>query len=128
MSKQKSGAGLFAAGLFTGIAAGAGVAFLLAPQTGEETRDILRAKVREASEQAGDLYEKGKTVIENARGTIEATVEDERETPERDVEHEQIHTITASKASGLSAAGGGDVGPHTDMHPAPTGAETRSGL
>jgi len=87
---SKRGGGTFVFGFLTGIAAGAGIAFLLAPQTGEEARDVLRAKVREASEQAGDLYEKGKTVIENARGTIDASVEDEHEVAER--EREQIHT------------------------------------
>jgi gas vesicle protein len=90
VSNEKHGGGSFVAGLLTGIAAGAGLAFLLAPQTGEEARDVLRAKVREASEQAGDLYEKGKAVIENARGTIDACVEDEQVVAER--EHEQIHT------------------------------------
>jgi gas vesicle protein len=88
MSSEKRGGGSFVAGLITGILAGAGIAFLLAPQTGEETRDVLRAKVREASEQAGDLYEKGKTVIETARGTIEATLEDEAEA----AEHEHVPT------------------------------------
>jgi gas vesicle protein len=89
MSKQKRGGGSFIAGVMIGAAAGAGVAFLLAPQTGEEARDLLRAKMREASEQAGGLYEKGKTVIENARGTIEAEAEDE---PRAAAEREQIHT------------------------------------
>ena len=89
MSSDKRGGGSFVAGLLTGIAVGAGIAFLLAPQTGEEARDVLRAKVREASEQAGDLLEKGKTVIETARGTIDSSVEDEQEVAER--EHEQTH-------------------------------------
>jgi gas vesicle protein len=90
VSNENCSGGSFIAGLLTGIAVGAGIAFLLAPQTGEEARDVLRAKVREASEQAGDLYEKGKTVIETARGTIDAAVEDEQVVAER--EHEQIHT------------------------------------
>lgn len=90
MSNEKCGGGSFVAGLLTGIVAGAGLAFLLAPQTGEEARDVLRARVREASEQAGDLFEKGKTVIENARGTMAGSVEDEQGVAER--ENEQIHT------------------------------------
>jgi gas vesicle protein len=89
VSSERGGGGSFVAGLLTGIAVGAGIAFLLAPQTGEEARDVLRAKVREASEQAGDLFDKGKTVIETARGTIDTSVEDEQEVAER--EHEQIH-------------------------------------
>jgi len=87
MNSGKGGGGSFLAGLVTGTLVGAGIAFLLAPQTGEETRDLLRSKVREAGEQAGDLYEKGKEVIENARGTIEPIEEDDRQT----VEREEIH-------------------------------------
>lgn len=90
MSNQKRGGAAFAAGVLIGAAAGAGIAFLLAPQTGEEARDLLRAKIREASEQAGGLYEKGKTVIETAHGTIEAEAEDEPRAAT--AEREQIHT------------------------------------
>jgi gas vesicle protein len=76
MNEPKASGGSFVAGLITGVLVGAGIAFILAPQTGEETRDFLRSKVREAGEQAGCLYEKGKVVIENAHGTIEANTED----------------------------------------------------
>jgi gas vesicle protein len=91
MNEREASGRSFVAGLITGVLAGAGVAFILAPQTGEETRDFLRSKVREAGEQAGGLYEKGKIVIENARGTIEANSEDERSGPEREPESEPIH-------------------------------------
>jgi gas vesicle protein len=72
MNDCKRGGGSFAVGVVMGIILGAGAAFLLAPQTGEEMRDLLRSRVREAGEQAGDLYEKGKVVLENAHGTMKA--------------------------------------------------------
>lgn len=91
MNEPEASGRSFAAGLITGALVGAGIAFILAPQTGEETRDFLRSKVREAGEQAGGLYEKGKVVIENARGTIEANTEDERSGAERGPASEPIH-------------------------------------
>ncbi len=44
--------GGFLAGLFTGALVGASLAMVLAPASGEETRDLLRAKAKEASERA----------------------------------------------------------------------------
>lgn len=78
MSDSKGGSG-FVAGLVTGALLGAGIAIVLAPQTGEETRDLLREKAREATGRVEDFYEKGKDVIENSRGTLDATADDEEE-------------------------------------------------
>ncbi|MBD5634914.1 MAG: YtxH domain-containing protein [Candidatus Eremiobacteraeota bacterium] len=47
----------FIAGLFTGALVGASLAMVLAPASGEETRDLLRAKAREASERAADAID-----------------------------------------------------------------------
>jgi gas vesicle protein len=44
----------FVAGLFTGALVGAALAMVLAPSSGEEMRDLLRAKAREASNRARD--------------------------------------------------------------------------
>jgi gas vesicle protein len=46
------GNGEFIAGLFTGALVGASLAMILAPASGEETRDLLRAKAQEASDRA----------------------------------------------------------------------------
>jgi gas vesicle protein len=53
MSSQNSGV-LFFAGLVVGGLVGAGLALLLAPQSGEETRGQIRAKSFELKDQAAE--------------------------------------------------------------------------
>jgi gas vesicle protein len=53
MSSQNSGV-LFFAGLVVGGLVGAGLALLLAPQSGEETRGQIRAKSPELKDQAAE--------------------------------------------------------------------------
>ena len=47
----------FLIGLLVGIAMGAAVGLLVAPQPGSETRRALRERVRRAGEEIGDLEE-----------------------------------------------------------------------
>ncbi|MBE7550260.1 MAG: YtxH domain-containing protein [Anaerolineales bacterium] len=83
MSKQNSGT-LFFVGLMTGGLVGAGLALLLTPQSGEETRSQLRDKSLElkeeaakglaeasqrAQEQAAVWQEKSKEVVEKGKQT-----------------------------------------------------------
>jgi hypothetical protein len=49
--------GLVGAGLLLGALVGAGAALLMAPQSGEETRTILRRKARFARHRAGDAWD-----------------------------------------------------------------------
>ena len=66
MSNQNRGA-LFFAGLVTGGLVGAGLALLLAPQSGEETRSQIRAKSLELKEGAAEgLAEAGHRAQEQA--------------------------------------------------------------
>jgi hypothetical protein len=78
MSNEGSGGGGFLAGFVLGAIAGGAVAVLL---TQEETRDLLVGKAREAGNLAidasgdlrghyADLYERGRTIVENARATM----------------------------------------------------------
>jgi len=48
--------GLVGAGLLVGALVGAGVALLLAPQSGSETRTLIRRKARFARHRAGDAF------------------------------------------------------------------------
>ncbi|MGB8267239.1 MAG: YtxH domain-containing protein [Candidatus Velthaea sp.] len=85
---SNSGPG-FLAGLLIGALAGATVAMVLAPQAGEDTRDLLRAKAREASDRVRDVAEdiaktapvapadllaRGKQIVDDARSRLDAAV------------------------------------------------------
>jgi gas vesicle protein len=56
----------FVLGVMAGAALGAGVALLLAPHTGAETRDQLRRLGRDAKERATHLAERGRGVAADA--------------------------------------------------------------
>jgi gas vesicle protein len=77
---ERQGPG-FIVGLAIGALAGAGLAMVLAPQSGEETRDLLRAKAREAGERArdsagdaSDLLARGRRIVEEARARIDGAI------------------------------------------------------
>jgi len=94
MSNGRGGAGFFAGFLIGAIVGGAAAVML----SQEETRDIFVGKVREAGNfakdasedlrgkvgdvtsqwqsNASELYERGRQVVENARTTLDAAVED----------------------------------------------------
>ncbi len=97
---QGQGGGGFVAGFVVGALVGAALAVMLAPQAGEETRDLVWGKAREASNLAmdatgdlrekvtsvatdlqsgaADLYERGRTVVDSARANMGAAVEEGR--------------------------------------------------
>jgi gas vesicle protein len=70
----------FVAGILTGALVGAALAMLLAPWSGEETRDVLRAKSREATNLARD---KTADAIGGVRQTIETAVGEGKTAAER---------------------------------------------
>ena len=85
---DKSGGG-FVTGLLLGLLAGATLAMISAPQSGEDTRDLLRAKAREAADRARDtagemsesvggqtneLLERGRAIVERARARVDGAV------------------------------------------------------
>ncbi len=93
----RSGGG-FVAGFLMGMLAGAALAMMIAPQTGEETRDLVLGKAREAGNVAKDasgglrekvsniatdlqtgasgVYARGKQVIDAARSNVGAAVDE----------------------------------------------------
>jgi gas vesicle protein len=88
----------FVAGLALGLIGGATLAMVLVPQTGEETRDVLLAKAREAGERArdtaadaNDLLARGREIVADAKLRIDAAVTEGKEAAaqQRDtLEHE----------------------------------------
>jgi gas vesicle protein len=82
MAEESSKFSYFAFGLGLGLAVGV----LFAPKSGEETRDYLRSKADESKDylrqrgdelrgQAGDILERGKTVVNRQRDHLSAAVE-----------------------------------------------------
>lgn len=52
-----SGVAMFAGGLMLGLAVGAGLALLMAPQAGDETRRLIRRRARRLGEHMSDRVE-----------------------------------------------------------------------
>lgn len=86
--------GLFLGGLILGAAAGAALALLYAPQTGEDTRRQIKVKIDELEEELDKmrekLKEKGTEMKEDARkrvqdleNRIEKLMEEYRKAPEK---------------------------------------------
>ncbi len=82
--------GGFAAGLVLGVLAGAALAVVLTPQAGEDTRDLLVAKAREAAERArdtagdaGDLLSRGRRIVAEARARIDGAVSEGKDAAAR---------------------------------------------
>lgn len=82
--------GGFAAGLVLGVVGGALLAMILAPQSGEDTRDLLVAKAREAGERArdtagdaGDLLSRGRRIVADAKARIDGAVSEGKDAAAR---------------------------------------------
>jgi gas vesicle protein len=69
MEKEGGNGGVrtFAAGLMIGALVGAGIALLLAPQSGEETRRLLTRRARRLAEDARERYDDVKHQLRRAR-------------------------------------------------------------
>jgi gas vesicle protein len=98
---EKSGTGVVP--FLVGLAVGAGVALLFAPQTGEKTRrDIARAGRRaqlRARELAGDLRDKAEDTYADARARVEEGLDSARDAVTRG-----RRKVTGAVDSGRSAA------------------------
>ncbi len=82
MSRDESGGSLVAAFLI-GAVAGAAVALLLAPTTGEEMRRLLGEKAREGRDKANEAARQGREFVERQRDTISTAVDRGREAYQR---------------------------------------------
>lgn len=89
MSDRGGSAG-FITGLALGMLAGATLAMVLTPQSGEDTRDLLVAKAREAGERArdtagdaGDLLARGRQIVADAKARIDAAVAEGKDAADR---------------------------------------------
>ena len=77
MSKDSSGSVMIA--LVVGALAGAAAALLLAPASGEETREYLGKKARESKDKAREAVDQGRQYYEHQRDTLVTAVDRGRE-------------------------------------------------
>jgi gas vesicle protein len=86
MAESNSDLGSFLAGFVIGGLIGAGVALLMAPQSGEETRAIIKDKsielrdraaetAEEAQKRAGELQARGKQIYEEQVQRVQSVVD-----------------------------------------------------
>jgi gas vesicle protein len=69
MSEQGNGGGMFVA-FIAGAIAGAAVALLFAPATGEETREFLNQRAREGKDRAAEAARQGREIINKQRDNL----------------------------------------------------------
>jgi gas vesicle protein len=69
MDRERGDSGLrtFAAGLAIGALVGAGIALLLAPTSGEETRRLIARRARRLAEDARERYDDARHELHRAR-------------------------------------------------------------
>lgn len=66
----------FAVGLLLGALVGAGVALLFAPQSGEETRRLIRKKSKRLAREAGDRIDDIRDNVKQIRRRAEKAIAD----------------------------------------------------
>ena len=74
-----SAAGTIITAFALGAIAGAAVALLVAPATGDETRRILADKAREGADRATDAARQAREFADRQRGTVATAIERGRE-------------------------------------------------
>ena len=78
MSEQGNGGGMFVA-FIAGAIAGAAVALLFAPATGEETREFLNQRAREGKDRAAEAARQGRELLNKQRETLTTAFDRARE-------------------------------------------------
>jgi gas vesicle protein len=76
---RDNGAGNVMLAFLVGAVAGAAVALLYAPASGQETREFLGEKAREGRDRAADAAAKGRDAIGRGRDTVTTAIERGRE-------------------------------------------------
>jgi gas vesicle protein len=79
MARENSGGGSVLAAFLFGALAGAAVALLLAPTSGEEMRRKLAERAREGREKANDAAREGREFVNRQREHLASAVERGRE-------------------------------------------------
>jgi gas vesicle protein len=89
--------------LLIGLAVGAGLALLLAPQSGEETRQVIVRRARRAQEAAQDLVEDVSGVVADKFNDVRASVEERIEATLDSVDDKRRRVSSAFHAGRAAA-------------------------
>lgn len=90
MARDESvGAGGIMLAFLVGAVAGAAVALLFAPASGEETRQLLNEKTREGRERAAEAARQGREMFNRQRETIATAIERGRDAYQQAREKDQ---------------------------------------
>lgn len=76
---NQAGAGSVMLAFMMGAIAGAAVALLFAPASGEETREFIGQKAREGRDKARDAVEQGREIYQRNREGVATAIERGRE-------------------------------------------------
>lgn len=79
MSNNQGGGADVLMAFLLGAAAGAAIALLFAPATGEDTRNYLSEKAREGRDKAADAARQGREILNRQRDNLSAAIEKGRE-------------------------------------------------
>ena len=94
MARDDSGAGTVVVAFVLGAIAGAAVALLVAPASGEETRRVLADKAREGRARANEAARQGREMWDRQRETLSTAFERGREA------YQQARSATPPGTSG----------------------------
>jgi len=75
MEENNYGAGSLVASFLLGGIVGAGIAILLAPQSGRETREKIKEYAESVKEKAAESIEKAKSLLDEKKSILSAAVE-----------------------------------------------------
>lgn len=75
MARDDSGAATIITAFILGAAAGAAVALLVAPASGDEMRRKVAEKAREGADRAAEAARQGREFVDQQRGTVAEAIE-----------------------------------------------------
>jgi gas vesicle protein len=73
--RESSNSGSFLGGILLGAVVGLALGFIFAPQSGKETRAMLKEKAIEVKDKAGELVQKARKATSDMKEDIEARTE-----------------------------------------------------
>jgi gas vesicle protein len=106
--------GTFLAGFLVGGLAGAGVAFLLAPQSGEETREHIRRRAVEARDKVQDTVKEARAKSEAIAADVKNRAEEIQVKSQVILEQGQKHLAQALEETKKAAAAATSEGEKLD--------------